>query len=190
MYINILKCLIFFFFQRTFVLSLRFDLYCAQWLKRHKNLNPHNGRSLTLFFKDTPLLSILLRTGILPLARSTVRVDYYLFPPQHNTPFVFRGPQLFSLVVFHTNIDFYYPQVSFPLLFLRSELITVYYTPQHNTPVSTGPVSRSVILHKYGSNTPLSPNTIPIVLLLFKTIDSPLYLGGKQTDILLLWCLI
>lgn len=91
-------------------------------------------------------------------SRSTFRVDYFLFcPPQHNTLFLFRGTRLFSLVVIYTDIDFYYLQVSFPLLFLRSELITVYYTSQQNTPLILGvSVSRSGILHKCKSNTLLS----------------------------------
>lgn len=64
--------------------------------------------------------SILLRTGILPLlVLRSGSITFSFVPPQHNTLFVFRGTRLFSLVVIYTDIDFYYLQVSFPLLFFK-----------------------------------------------------------------------
>lgn len=146
--------------------------------KRTGKLKTRPGIKLRTF------LSILLRTGILPLlVLRSGSITFSFVPPQHNTLFVFRGTRLFSLVVIYTAIDFYYLQVSFPLLFLRSELITVYYTSQQKTPLILGvSVSRSGILHKCKSNTSLSLSQYNTHC---SSIVSSLSQGGKQTYILL-----
>lgn len=119
------------------------------------------------------------------------RLLSFVPPPTTQYPFVFRGPQLFSLVVTHPNMGaFHYAQVSYPLLFLRSGSITFHYTTQHNTPLCLGVLQQflgRVSIANVGQ-IPLCP-LIQDPLFFFcsrKTIDSPLSQGAKQADILLL----
>lgn len=103
--------------------------------------------------KLSTFLSNLLRTGILPLTRSTVRVNYFLLSPTTQYSFWVQGylpSGIFSLTLFNVRVNnrLLYSPTQYPLILGVS-------------------VSRLGIIHKCKSITPLSLNTMSIVLLLF-----------------------